>query len=220
MIVIATNNGKNHLIELLANINEINPKCGVCIIDTLSIEQESLDFLVQLKEKNPYKFSLQIHQTPYKGFDSGAYMYAINNIKAERFYFLQDSIRIKDLEFFNNIDKKLNTGTVVPLITFPSNYYDNAEQIEFCLRNLGAFEFTQGIFGPMFAITYEDSQKIDKKHLVWPTNKSLQQGLERGWGVIFDINNFNIDPLEGNYDYYKLINDQYSQFKKIFNQRT
>jgi hypothetical protein len=219
MIVIATNNGKNHLIELLSVINVINPECGVSIIDTQSNDEETIKFLNELDEKNPYRFKLQIHQTPYRGFDSGAYMYAINNIKAERFYFIQDSIRIKTLNFFKNIDSKLKPGTVVPLITFPANTYDSQEQIDFCLNNFGKAEFSQGIFGPMFAIMNEDAQKIDKKHLVWPTNKMLQMGLERGWGVLFDMYGINIDPLEGAYDYYRLINDQYTQFRKIINYR-
>jgi hypothetical protein len=219
MIIIATNNGKNHLKEILSVIDEINPECGVSIIDTQSSDQESIDFLNQIQEKNPYKFNLQVYQTPYRGFDSGAYMYAINNIQADRFYFIQDSLRIKDLSIFKNIDSKLKPGTVVPLITFPANMYDSQEQVDFCLKNFGKAEFSQGIFGPMFAIMNEDAQKIDKKYLVWPTNKMLQMGLERGWAVIFDMYSFNIDPLEGNYDYQKLIKDQYTQFKKIINYR-
>jgi hypothetical protein len=142
-------------------------------------------------------------------------MYAMNNIKADKFYFIQDSIRIKNFNIFENFDNKLKIGTIVPLITFPSDLYDSQEQIDFCIKTYGKSDYTKGIFGPMFSILSEDIKKIDKKFLVYPTNKMLQMGLERGWGVIFDICGFNIDPLEEKYDYTQLIDDQYSQFKKI-----
>ena len=71
----------------------------------------------------------------------------------------------------------------------------------------------------MFSVLNEDIQKIDKKFLIWPTNKRMQMGMERGWGILFDKYEFIIDSLEGDYDYGKLINDQYLQFKKIINYR-
>jgi hypothetical protein len=219
MIVIATNNGKKHLIELLENLNQLGIKYPVSIIDTQSTDQETVDFLNQITDNNPYNFKISVYQTPYRGFDSGAYMYAINNIKSDRFYFLQDSLRIKDPNFFNNINEKLKPGIVVPLITFASNLYDGPDQIEFCLNNFEDTKFTKGIFGPMFSVLNEDIQKIDKKFLIWPTNKRMQMGMERGWGILFDKYEFIIDSLEGDYDYGKLINDQYLQFKKIINYR-
>ena len=227
MIVIATNNGKSLLTDLLFDLDNINPKCGVSIIDTQSTDLESQLFLNYLELENPYKFDIKVYRTPYKGYDSGAYMYAMNNIKADRFYFLQDSIRIKDPNIFENFDNKLKVGTVVPFIAFPGNLYDNQEQIDFCLKTYGRSEFTKGIFGPMFSILNEDVQKINKELLVYPTNKVLQMGLERGWAIIFDICGFNIEPLEEDADFSlqnktdfaisweKLLNDQFSQFKKI-----
>lgn len=225
MIVIATNNGKDLLINLLSDLENINPECGVSIIDTQSTDIESQTFLNDIELNNPYKFDIKVHRTPYRGYDSGAYIYAMNNIKADRFYFLQDSIRIKDINIFDNFDKKLKTGTIVSLITVPSNLYDNQEQIDFCLKTYGKKDFTKGIFGPMFSILNEDVQKINKKFLVYPTSKILQMGLERGWAIIFDICKFNIEQLEEEENdwgksWHKLINDQYKHFKKIICNRT
>jgi hypothetical protein len=219
MIIIATNNGKRNLSELLENLKEIDFSCGVCIIDTGSTDQESIDFLNELDGVNKYDFEIQIYQTPYKGYDTGAYIYAINNIEADRYYFIQDSLRIKSNDFFNLIDNKLKPGKVVPLITFGENLYDYPEQIEFCINHFGSTDFKKGIFGPMFSILLEDVQKIDKKYLVYPTNKSLQMGMERGWAVIFGKYDFEIDSLEGDYDYSKLILDKYVNFKKIIQYR-
>jgi hypothetical protein len=215
MIIIATNNGKQNLIELLGNLKEFSFSRKVCIIDTGSTDQESIDFLNELSDVNNYNFEIQIHQTPYKGYDTGAYIYAINNIESDRYYFIQDSLRIKSKDFFNLIDNKLKPGVVVPLITFGKDQYDSLEQLEFCIKNFGSPYYKKGIFGPMFSILSEDVQKIDKKYLVYPTNKTLQMGMERGWSLIFEKYNFDIDSLEGDYDPMKIMNNQYNYFKKL-----
>jgi len=219
MIIIATNNGKRNLSELLENLKEFSFGRKVCIIDTGSTDPESIDYLKELKEVTGYNFEIEIHQTSYKGYDTGAYIYAINNIESDRYYFIHDSLRIKSKDFFNLIDNKLKPGVVVPLITFGKDRYDSIEQLEFCIKNFGSPYYKKGIFGPMFSILSEDVQKIDKKYLVYPTNKTLQMGMERGWSLIFEKYNFDIDSLEGDYDFTKLISDRYVNFKKIIQYR-
>ena len=214
MIVIATNNGKKYLIEVLYDLKKIGVKEEIAVIDTQSTDIESLEFLESLKNNNDFDLKISVHTTPYRGFDTGAYIYAINNLSADKFYFMQDSIKIKSNDYFNAIDKKLKNGTVVPLITFGPHLYDENEQINFCYENFESIEYDKGIFGPIFAITNSDAQKIDKKYLVYPTNKMLQMGMERGWSIIFKKYAFEIDSLEGDYNYEKLINDGYTYFKK------
>jgi hypothetical protein len=214
MIVIATNNGKPYLLELLKDFQKIGISDEIAIIDTQSTDAESLEFLESLKIKNEFGLNINVYKTPYRGFDTGAYIYAINNLKSDRFYFMQDSIKIKSIEYFNEINKRLKIGTIVPLITFGPHLYDENEQINFCYENFDSIEYDKGIFGPIFAITNEDVQKIDKKYLVYPTNKMLQMGMERGWAVLFKKYGFEIEPIEGAYDYSKLSNDGYSLFKK------
>jgi hypothetical protein len=214
MIVVATNNGKNHLIDLILSLSNLN--LDVAIIDTQSTDQDSIDFLDQIKKNNPFKINIQVHQTPYRGFDTGAYIYAIRNIETERFYFIQDSLRIKDLNIFSEIDKKIKPGTVVPLITFSSNLYDNQEQADFCTEKFGTSNFEKGIFGPIFCGMRSDFKKIEDNLLTYPTNKNLQMAMERGWGILFNKYNFNIDPLEGDYNFEKLVRDEYFYFKKKF----
>jgi hypothetical protein len=215
MIVIATNNGKPYLLELLSDFQRIGVSDEISIIDTQSTDIESLEFLESLKIKNDFGLKINVYQTPYRGFDTGAYIYAINNLKSDKFYFMQDSIKIKSIEYFNEINKRLKVGTVVPLITFGPHLYDENEQIIFCYENFDSIEYDKGIFGPIFAITNEDVRKIDKKYLVYPTNKMLQMGMERGWSVLFKKYGFEIEPIEGAYDYMKLSNDGYSLFKKL-----
>jgi GT2 family glycosyltransferase len=111
MIVIATHNGKEHLKKLLSNLESFKLDKEISIIDTMSSNKESLDFLDEISTKNIYNLNINIYKTEYRGFDTGAYIYAINNLIAERFYFLQDSIIIKDRELFDITDdgQKLTT---------------------------------------------------------------------------------------------------------------
>jgi hypothetical protein len=171
MIVVATNNGINFLPNLLSDLEKLNIEEEISIIDTQSNDSEFIDYLENLKSFNKFNLNINVYQTPYKGFDTGAYIYAIQNLKSDRFIFLQDSIRIKNMGFFNLIDEKLKTSNVVTLLTFDGNWWDNQIQKDFSLKHFGTTIFETGIFGPMFTISYLDSQKIEKNLLIYPENK-------------------------------------------------
>jgi hypothetical protein len=216
MIVIATHNGKNNIEKLLTNLEELEIDDDVCIVDTGSSDKEHLEFLDEIKDINKFNLKLQIYHTQYRGFDSGAYIYAINNLVSDRYYFLHDSMIIKTIDYFKEIDKKLKPGIVVCLITFQSNFFANGEQTSFCISNFGTSVYNKGIFGPIFSILYEDAQKIDKSLLVYPYDKMTQMAMERGWSIIFEKYNLKIESLEGEKDDDKLYNDKYLYFTKFF----
>ena len=155
MIVIATNNGKHFAENLLNDLDKFETKIPISLIDTQSTNPESIEFINRAKDLYP-RLKLNTYVTPGKNFDTGAYMYAINNIYAERYYFLHDSIRVKTPVFFEEIDKKLTPGTVVALTGFPGNCYDGEDQKAFCRENWNMTEFKSGIFGPMFSILRSD----------------------------------------------------------------
>ena len=213
MIVIATNNGINLLPNLLSDLEKFNITEEISIIDTQSSDSEFINYLDNLKSFNKFKLNINVYQTPYRGFDTGAYIYAIQNLKSDRFIFLHDSIRIKSVSFFNLIDEKLKTSNVVPIITFNGEWWDNQTQKDFSLKHFGTTIFDKGIFGPMFSISYLDSQKLNK--LIYPTDKLQQMAMERCWSIIFKNQNFTIDSLEGNHNDFKIDNDMYEYFTKI-----
>ena len=215
MIVVATNNGINFLPNLLSDLEKLNIKEEISIIDTQSSDSEFIDYLENLKYFNKFKLKINVYQTPYKGFDTGAYIYAIQNLKSDRFIFLQDSIRIKNMGFFNLMDEKLKTSNIVTILTFEGGWWDNQIQKDFSLKHFGTTIFETGIFGPMFAITYKDSQKIEKNLLVYPENKEQQKAMERCWDIIFKKTNLIVDNLEGNHNDLKINNDDYQYFTKI-----
>ena len=63
-----------------------------------------------------------------------------------------------------------------------------------------------------------DVDLIDDKFLIYPTNKNIQMTMERGWSILFNNYNFNIIPIY-NYDYNRIVNDDYLLFKKTLGSR-
>lgn len=220
MIVIATNNGMRFLPNLLSDLEKFDITEEISIIDTQSSDVEFINYLENLKLSNDLKLNIKVYQTPYRGFDTGAYIYAMQNFKSDRFIFLHDSIRIKTKEFFDVITEKLKSSNVVSLMTFDGGFWDDNNQINFSIEHFGSGTFKKGIFGPMFSISYSDSQLIDKNILIYPINKYQQQAMERCWSVIFEKYNLTIDSVEGEHNDYKINNDLYQYFTKIKPART
>lgn len=219
MIVISTNNGKDFLRNLLEDLNNFKITHPISVIDTQSTDIDSINFFNTLKQIFP-NLNIQTYTTPTRNFDTGAYMYAINNIIAERYYFLHDSIRIKLPDFFDEIDRKLSPGIVVALTVFPGNNYDYDEQKDLCLKNWNTTEFVTGIFGPMFSILRTDLEKhwaeLPKS---LPDNKNLQMGMERGWGVFCTKCNLTVVELEDGLNYEYIYTDGFKYFSKLLPRR-
>lgn len=211
MIVISTNNGKNYLNNLLESLEKINLyNQKILIVDTGSTDNE---YIKNIK----YNKNIIIDKTNYCGYDTGAYIHAFNNYEDDFYICLQDSILIKNENFVYDILKKIKDNNVVPLLTFPPGIYDSDEQKSWLLDKIGSFHYNKGIFGPMFCINKKALELIDKKYFVIPTNKILQQAMERGWSIIFEKYNLNIEQLEEdtwNAEY--LFNNKYKYFQKFF----
>lgn len=220
MVIIATNNGHLYLEKLLVDFENFFIDKEICLIDTGSTDEESLKLLDEIKNKKIFsKLSIQILKTPYKGYDSGAYIYAMKNINSDKYYFIQDSISIKNKDFFDDIDKKLKDNTVVGFIYFDSNFYENQEQINFCTSKFGVKDFDLGIFGPMFAITKNDVNKILKDLNYLPSNKNEQCAMERCWSALFKSKNIQVEFLDGNHNGTTFERNGYKYIDKKFANR-
>jgi hypothetical protein len=108
----------------------------------------------------------------------------------------------------------------VTILTFDGGFWGSQNQIEFSLKHFGTSVFETGIFGPMFSISYIDSQKLNKNLLIYPEDKEQQNAMERCWSIIFKEQNFTIDCLEGNHNDFAINNDGYKYFTKIKPNRT
>jgi hypothetical protein len=185
MIVIATNNGFIHLKELLdsfCNIDMCNEK--ILIIDTISTDENHINFL-KLIPALYANLDITVTKTPYRGFDTGAYIYAYENYESELYIFLHDSITIKNSNFVRDIKNYLEENDVVSFFCFNFMGYGNDEWKEFMKLCTGSEYYDRAIFGPMFACKKEVLSNINTKELEIPSNKNKQTAYEAIWMYLF-----------------------------------
>lgn len=205
MIVIATYNDISYLNNLLDGLNTTeNLNENVLVVCTDSQQREMVDYVNTLPNNNNYNFNILVDVTPYRGYDSGAYIYAFKNYIDDYYIFLQDSITIKSPEWLNYFKEKRDENTVNPILVF-SLSWDNSEQVAWVQDKLGAhFNVPNvGIFGPIFQISRKSLIKMD---MLYDLNRFIpghkiigQQGMERGWAYLAINSGIMIDTIDGAY---------------------
>ena len=213
MIIIATNNGLDNLPRLLRSIEDTNKlNIPISIIDTGSTDVKFLDYLD----------NFDIKYTIYKingGYDSGAYIYAYENIKSEYYIFLQDSIEITSSEFYEIALDSIQDSYFLALYVFTNpEGLGTCEEALFSYFSESDFNSTKwGVFGPMFACSRDIMGKLYDSNLYFiPKNKEEQMAMERGWGIM--VRKLNI-PLVFLDHYYVLLQNNSPYLKKYFQDR-
>ena len=191
MIVIATNNGKEHLIRLLASI-DTHGSGGhkVCIVDTGSTSSESIAYIDGLDRER-----YLVLRTPYCGYDTGAYVWAYRTTAEPHYLFMHDSMEVAHPGWVQDF-----TEGGFPVCAYayfsvaPYSYgFDggpSGEQVaRLKERSIACDSSTNAFFGPVFYATREAMQAVDSKYdlnTILPNSKLHQQGMERGWPMVFD----------------------------------
>ena len=222
MIVITTYNGKFHLERLLNELNNLDLLGHkILVVDSGTNDSESINYLNYLKENNSnFNYELLLDKTSNSNYDSGVIIHAMKNYNEEYYIFIHDSFSIKNNECLVELNRLMDVeNSVVPFLTFGGNEYDNKNQINFCSTHYGTGDNKCGIFASIFGISNKSVSKIDLNSLVGPSNKDESRAMERCWSVIFEKSGLNIIPFEGEFDYAKIINDEYVYFRKYFGDR-
>ena len=189
LIVIVTHNGINHLKNLLEDIKSFNISNNeVCIVDNKSTNSDHLIYLQELK-KEGYK----ILHNPNGGYNIGGYKYALDNLEADVWFLIQDSIRIKT-NIFSQITPLLTNKNVYTFLTFACGLYDNNDDRSFLLINYGTTQYSKAAFPSSYFAKNEVLQKVKNEWII-PKNKIEAMGMERGTSVVFDRNNIKIIGL-------------------------
>jgi len=225
MIVIATNNScvericrgeniprKNFLDSVLKSINNIDYNGKVLVVDTGSTDAESIDFLELLKEKE-FNFNLKIDRIT-QSFPMNAYMYAFENYDCDEYIFIQDSIEIKNKEFIEVINNSLNENNLICWVVCSTCGFDTEEQKQFVVNATGGSVYDKLIFGPMFFGKKNIIKKLFNQIKIKPSIKSEESGMERGLGVLCKMNNIDIIPIDGEYNFYAMVNNSYKYITK------
>jgi hypothetical protein len=152
-------------------------------------------------------FDISFDITPYKGFDTGAFIWAYRKWDDEYYIFLQESLEVNDLNWFKTFKSfreknTLNSWCVFDLV------WDNNVQREGILSKISDNNLTLeglpiGVFGNMFQISKNDLSLIDKKYNLdnfIPNDKIYGScAMERGWAYLSKNCGININSIDGKY---------------------
>lgn len=182
LIVVATNNGSKVLPPLLESLEQHGRGgCDLLLVDTGTTEAASLELLEALRGQG-----VAVTKTPYRGYDTGAYLWAYREREAETYLFLHDSLMATQPGWTAHF---LTGDPVVALAAFPMAFDDEA-QLDWLLTRFPADQMrpvSQGIFGPIFAARREALLTLERRGFLnaIPSNKNEQQAMERGWAIAF-----------------------------------
>lgn len=204
-IVIATNNGSEHLKKC---IDSLGGKYPILVVDTGSTDREHLDYVK----------TLDYGETD--GYSHGAFMWAYNNRPAQNYLFLQDSMVALVDDVVKPFQELMPEKGAVAWAKF-GWVYDGYMQREWVESQYGNTHPPQGIFGPIFYTSHRTLNSLKNRGLLpkKPTNKEEAQGSERAWAFAFHNANFPIESVCGMWDKGSMSNGTFPIFQKTFADR-
>lgn len=192
MIVVATNNGGSHLPRLLSSMERFGTGGHrVCIVDTGSDQEASIRMLAGL---GPAKYT--VTRTPYKGYDTGAYVWAYSNYQDSSYLFMHDSMEVLSSDWVSEFESR---GTDMCYYAWFDVAHGCPEQLV-RLDQLGIYNPSTRacVFGPIF---YARRGALDALHnrfdlsSVIPPSKLHQMGMEIGWAMMAETCGLTIASL-------------------------
>lgn len=220
MIVIATHNGGEYLPRLLESLH-LHGTGGhpTVIVDTGSTDEEFIRYLETVE--GTASFPVTVTRTPYRGYDTGAYIWAFKNFKAPSYMCMHDSLRIKCEGWLAPFEDRAKPGIGIVAWQQFGPRYDNDKQIAFVEKHLGSHEMSNGgIFGPIFYITQDVVDIFDERGYLAaiPTDKNEQMGMERGWSAACHgagLECISVHP----YNRQAMYQDEFPDMQKFFPRR-
>jgi len=128
--------------------------------------------------------------TPYSGYDTGAYLWAFWNVAAKNYLFMQDSCFPREGDYVEQFARAMpGSMGVVGWSSFDINIWDSPEQREATAWMYGdPMKWPpKGIFGPIFYTNDASLKYMASLNLLPmpPVHKQQQQAMERAWAILF-----------------------------------
>ncbi len=186
LVVVAHHNNAENLKRWL-HYKGTNP---VLVVDTGSPPEMILPFMEDAENN-------LIVRTPYRGYDTGAYLWAYYNFRYDNYLFVQDSCYPRDADFveqFANLMPKNGLGAV-GWTGFDMNIWDSNEQRAAIEWMYGKEWPKLGIFGPIFYTSRISLDRLAARGLLPspPLHKQHAQGMERAWAIAFHRAGMNVN---------------------------
>jgi len=207
LVVVATHNGSQFLPHWL----EWKHPSKVLLVDTGSTESRALEMLRQPPE------GIEVTRTPFKGYDTGAYLWAYWNYPADEYLFLHDSMEPMVEDYIQPFRTAMTRRfQMVAWSGFPTTVWDSKEQHD-AIMWLYPWELPPlGIFGPVFFTNRDTLQHMDNMGCLpsYPTHKLWAQGLERIWSSLAHKANVPVTYLRADHAPIDMEEGRYPVFKK------
>jgi hypothetical protein len=128
--------------------------------------------------------------TPYKGYDTGAYLWAYWTVRARNYLFMQDSCCPREDDFVEQFARAMPAQHgAVGWSSFDINVWDSDAQCTATQWMYGRRETwpAKGIFGPIFYTNRKSLMRMGVAGLLPmpPVHKEQQQAMERAWAILF-----------------------------------
>lgn len=181
VVVIATNGG----VAMLEKSLPLMKKWLVLVVETNPHACTATRYLCDSFPNVVYM------RTPYRGYDTGAYLWAYWNVVAKNYLFLQDSCFPRASDFVEQFQQKMPSDGwgVVGWSSFDINIWDSTQQYEATEWMYGERKLwpPKGIFGPIFMTSRLTLDHLAKCQLLPmpPVHKEQQQAMERAWAILF-----------------------------------
>ena len=215
LIVVATHGGHDLLVESLPKMS----KWPVIVVETGPSNPEVSGLCADFH-------NVAYLSTPYRGYDTGAYLWALWNAPAKNYLFLQDSCLPREHTFVEQFAAAMpGEMGAVGWSSFDIHVWDSDAQCNATEWMYGARAKwpTKGIFGPIFYTNRKTLLHMDQYGLLPmpPVHKEQQQAMERAWAILFNRAGVRVNFLrdEDMPDGYAMGRGAYPALNKVFRLR-
>lgn len=203
MIVIATNNGYSVLPRLLDSLHQHGVgRHSVVVVDTGSTHPDAQNFFAGLHTV-PYSFGHVCTMKINGGYETGAFVAAyraFKNMPRQTDYLpdgsnmntiicLQDSVEVTSDDWVKEFERKLRHPLgAVAWVTWHPFFFCGQPEEEMVRQKFGVDNLPDfGIFGSIFATTYDTMEEIEKAGYFDPLPQSKLDScvMERAWSIAF-----------------------------------
>jgi hypothetical protein len=204
LVVIAAN-GTNYIHRCLDSLGDKYP---ILVVDTFSDEPIQID-----------RPNVEVCRMPFKGYGSGAYLWAYWHYEAENYLFLQDTLVAKEPDYLKYFIENQPERGACAWALFSMSVDDDAQSqfIRYCYTTMPEF----GLFGPIFYISRASLDELRDKKLLPPTpmKKEHDMACERMWAMAFAQAGMELKSAAGIYDAGRMSEGQFPIFQKDFPNR-
>lgn len=231
LVVIASNNGASLLPRCLQSLGDRHKRL---VVDTGSTDPDSQKYVqrrINANKAAKIGSSVMFEQLPFKGYTTGAYLWAYWHYKAEHYFFMQDSMELTEDtdDFLRDFKNALPERGAAAWATFKEDF-DTPEQKQWAHYILNSDPDDhpnntvypeRGIFGPVFYVSRKTLDELNDRGLLppTPTTKYQAQGMERVWPWLFHKAGMEVASVGGEWDAGKMERGEFGIFRKQFADR-